>query len=141
MIEQELDFVSDGEAVVDDVAEVVGFLEAFEDVLEGADEIEDGNFRKGGGFFGRFVTGIGLVGETTLLVELAEGEESGGVLEFLYSMSWRMSSQRGSSSSTSSSGGCSVRGRRVLDFRYIRLAAMTMNSEARSMFRSLKVLM
>lgn len=82
MIEQELDFVSDGEAVVDDVAEVVGFLEAFEDVLEGADEIEDGNFRKGGGFFGRFVTGIGLVGETTLLVELAEGEESGGVLEF-----------------------------------------------------------
>ncbi len=81
MIEEELDFIGHGEAVIDDVAEVVGFLEAFENVLEGADEIEDGNFREGGGFFGGFVARIGLVGEATLLIELAEGEEARGVFE------------------------------------------------------------
>lgn len=59
----------------------MGFLEAFEDVLEGADEIEDGNFREGGRFFGGFIAGIGLVGETALLIELAEGQETGGIFE------------------------------------------------------------
>lgn len=60
----------------------MGFLEAFEDVLEGADEIEDGNFREGGGFFYGFVAGVWLVGEAALLLKLAEGEESCGVFEF-----------------------------------------------------------
>jgi len=82
VVEEELDFIGDGEAVIDDVAEVMGFLEAFEDVLEGADEVEDGDFREGGRFFGGFVSGIGLEGEAALLVEFAEGEETGCVLEF-----------------------------------------------------------
>lgn len=71
MIEKEFDFISNGKAVIDDVAEVMGFLEAFENVLEGADEIEDGNFRESGRFFGGFVAGIGLEGEAALLIELA----------------------------------------------------------------------
>ncbi len=82
MIEEKLDFIGHGEAVVNDVAEVVGFLKAFENVLKGADEIEDGNLRKGCGFFGGFVAGIGLVGETALLIELAQGEETRGIFEF-----------------------------------------------------------
>ncbi len=56
-------------------------------------------------------------------------------------MSWRISSQRGSSSSASSSGGWSARGRRVRLFRYIRFAAIKMNSAARSMFSMRKVSM
>lgn len=52
-----------------------------------------------------------------------------------------MSSQRGSSSSTSSSGGCSCLGSSVRLLMYMRFAAMTMNSDARSMFSILNVLM
>ena len=81
--EQELDLVGDGEAVVDDVAEVVGFLEAFQDVLKGADEIENGDLGESRRLGLGLVAGIGLVGEAPLLLQLADGEETGGVLEFL----------------------------------------------------------
>ena len=80
--EKQLDLVRDGEAVVDDVAEIVGFLEAFQDVLEGPDEVENGDLRKCGGFLDREVGGVRLMGEATFLLELAEAEETGGVLEF-----------------------------------------------------------
>ena len=80
---EQLDLVGDGEPVVDDVAEIVGFLEAFEDVLEGADQVEDRDFREGGGFLGGDVRGVRLVGEAAFLFEFAQREEAGGVLEFL----------------------------------------------------------
>ena len=48
---EQFDFVGNGEAVIDDVAEIMGFLEAFQDILEGADEIENGNLGERGGFF------------------------------------------------------------------------------------------
>ncbi len=83
VIEQEFDFVCDGETVINDIAEIVGFLEAFENVLEGADEIEDRDFRKSRRFFGGFVAWIGLMGETALLIDFAKGEETCCVLEFL----------------------------------------------------------
>lgn len=82
MIQKKLDFIGHSEAVVDDIAEIVGFLEAFEHILKRTNEVEDGNFREGGRLLGRLVAGIGLVGETALLIELAKGEEAGGVFEF-----------------------------------------------------------
>ena len=80
---EQLDFVGDGEAVVDDVAEIMGFLEAFQDVLERADQVENRDFGERGGFLGGQVRGVRLVGEAAFLFEFAQGEESGGVLEFL----------------------------------------------------------
>lgn len=80
--EEEFDFIGDGEAVVDDIAEVVRFFEAFKDVLEGTDEVEDGDFGEGGWCFGWASGGIGLVGEAAFLFEFADGEEAGGVFEF-----------------------------------------------------------
>ena len=82
MIEQKFDLIGDREAIIHDVAEVMGFLETFENVLECTDEVEDGNFRESSRFFFRFVCGIWLEGKTALLIELTEREEAGGVFEF-----------------------------------------------------------
>lgn len=82
MIEEKFDLIGDRKAIIHDVAEVMGFFKAFENVLKRSDEIEDGNFRESSRFFFRFVCGIGLEGETALLIELAEREEAGGVFEF-----------------------------------------------------------
>ena len=41
LLQQEVDFVRDGETIVDDIAEVVAFLKALENILKGADEVED----------------------------------------------------------------------------------------------------
>lgn len=80
--EEHFDFIGDGVAVVDDIAEVVGLLEAFEDILKSADQVEDGDFGEGGGFLRKFGA-FGLEGEGIFLFGFAEGEEACGVLEFL----------------------------------------------------------
>ena len=61
----------------------MGFLEAFENILERAYEVEDRDLGERGGFLGRLAPGIWLVGETSLLFQLPEREEACGVLEFL----------------------------------------------------------
>ena len=68
MIEEKFDLIGDRKAIIHDVAEVMGFFKAFENVLKRSDEIEDGNFRESSRFFFRFVCGIGLEGETALLI-------------------------------------------------------------------------
>ncbi len=82
MIQEKLDFIGNGVAIIDDITEIVGFLETFEHILKRANEVKDGDFREGGGLLGRLVAGIGLVGETPLLIELAKGEEARGIFEF-----------------------------------------------------------
>lgn len=82
MIQEKLDFIGDGVAIIDDITEIVGFLETFENILKCANQVKDGDFREGGWLLGWFVAGIGLVGESPLLIKFAKGEEAGGIFEF-----------------------------------------------------------
>ncbi|MEY3395620.1 MAG: hypothetical protein RL346_1856 [Verrucomicrobiota bacterium] len=83
MIQKEFDLVRDGEAVIDDIPEVVRFLEALQNVLESADEIENRDFRQCRRFFRRFVAGIRLMGKPALLIDFPERQKASGILEFL----------------------------------------------------------
>src|SRR5690606_30625790 len=80
--QEHLDLIRDGVAVVDDVAEIMAFLEALEDVLECPDEIENRDLREGRRF-GIDFGFLRLEGEAAFLLDLADTEERGGVLEFL----------------------------------------------------------
>ena len=82
VLHEPLDFVRNGEAVVNDVTKIVGFLEAFEDILECADEVENGDLGEGWGFFSRKLRIFRLMGEAAFLLEFAQGEEPGRILEF-----------------------------------------------------------
>lgn len=79
--QKHLDLIGDGEAIIDDITKVVGFFESFEDILEGTDQVENGDFgqwRWGLIKFGLF----GLESETAFLLDLADAEVVGGIFKF-----------------------------------------------------------
>jgi len=68
--------------IIDDIAEIMGFLEALEDILESTDQVENRDFRECWRSFRWHFLGIRLVGEAALLLELPQRKEAGGVFEF-----------------------------------------------------------
>jgi len=82
VLHEQFDFIGNIESIVDDIAEIMGFFEAFQDILEGADQIENRDLGQARWFFLREVRSIRLMGEAAFLFEFPEGEESGGVFEF-----------------------------------------------------------
>ncbi len=81
--QEEFDLVIDGVAVIDDVAKIPGLFESLQDILEGSDEVENGNFGQGSRFkILGFCVFLGSEGEDRFLLDLPAGEEAGGILEF-----------------------------------------------------------
>ena len=81
--QEEFDLVIDGVAVIDDVTKIPGLFESFQDILEGSDEVENGNFSQGSWLkILGFRIFLGSESEDRFLFDLPAGEETGGILEF-----------------------------------------------------------
>ena len=81
--EEEFDLIIDGIAVIDDVAKVPGLLEPLQDILEGSDEVKNGNFGQGSRLkILGFCIFFGSESKDRFLLDLPAGQETGGILEF-----------------------------------------------------------
>jgi len=84
LVEEILDLITDGEAIIDDVSEVARFLKSTENVLKSSNEVENGDFSEWSGVFrvSGFVF-LGGVGKDLFLLNFALGEEICSVFKLL----------------------------------------------------------